>query len=41
VDPGLMVPFLRSFAGIIVVVAVAGLITGGWLLIRKIINIDI
>lgn len=39
--PGMMIPFLLSPAGLISVLAVVVLITLGWLLIRKIINIDI
>jgi len=40
-DPGLMIPFLRSFIGIAVIVAVTLLITCGALVIRKIVNIDV
>jgi len=41
IDPQLMLPFLRSSAGIIIVVIVAALITCGALVIRKIIKIDV
>jgi tight adherence protein B len=41
VDPDLMMPFLRSLTGVIVSAAVAVLIASGWLIIRKIIRIDI
>jgi len=41
VDPDLMLPFARSLIGISVMVAVVILITLGWLIIRKIINIDV
>jgi tight adherence protein B len=40
-DPGLMIPFLRSLPGVIVVATVVFLITCGALLIRKIIRIDV
>jgi Flp pilus assembly protein TadB len=41
VDPGMMLPFLHSMAGMIVIAAVAVLILCGALVIRKIINIDV
>lgn len=40
-EPALMLPFLRSLAGIATLVAVAILITCGALMIRKIVTIDI
>lgn len=41
VDPGLMLPFLRSPVGLGIMVVVAGLIACGAAIIRKIINIDV
>lgn len=41
IDPGLMLPFLRSTIGIAVMVAVVLLVTCGALVIRKIVNIDV
>lgn len=41
VDPGLMLPFLRSPVGLGIIVVVIGLIACGAVIIRKIINIDI
>ena len=41
VDPGLMLPFLHSLTGVIVIAAVVVLITLGGLIIRKIIRIDV
>ena len=41
VDPGLMLPFLHSLTGVIVIAAVVVLVTMGGLLIRKIIRIDV
>ena len=41
IKPGLMIPFLTSAAGICAVAAVVVLITLGWLMIRKIIRIDV
>jgi tight adherence protein B len=41
IDPGLMLPFLHSLAGIVVVALVILLVACGGLVIRKIINIDI
>ena len=40
-DPGLMLPFLHSLTGVIIVLSVAVLITIGSLIIRKIIRIDV
>jgi len=41
VRPDLMLPFLTSAAGLAAVVAMTALIAAGWLMIRKIINIDV
>lgn len=41
VDPGMMIPFLRSAMGLAIVVIVAVLLTCGGLLIRKIVRIDV
>lgn len=41
VDPGLMLPFLRSPAGLVTIVVVAALVACGALTIRKIIHIDV
>ena len=41
VRPDLMVPFLASAAGVAALVATTALIVAGWLMIRRIINIDI
>ncbi len=41
VDPGLMLPFLHSLTGVVVIAAVVVLITLGALIIRKIIRIDV
>ena len=41
VRPDLMVPFLASAAGLAALVATTALIAAGWLMIRRIINIDI
>jgi len=41
VDPDLMLPFLHSLTGVVVIAAVAVLITFGGLIIRKIIRIDV
>ena len=41
VRPDLMVPFLASSAGLAAVVATTALVAAGWLMIRRIINIDI
>jgi len=40
-DPGLMLPFLHSLTGVIIVLSVTILITIGSLIIRKIIRIDV
>jgi len=40
-DPGLMLPFLHSLTGVIIISTVAVLITIGSLIIRKIIRIDV
>lgn len=39
--PNLMVPFFCSFAGVVSLAAVVVLITVGWLIIRKIVKIDV
>lgn len=39
--PKLMIPFLTSFAGILSILAMTVLIAAGWLMIRKIIKIDV
>ena len=41
VRPDMMLPFLTSAAGLAAVVVMTALIAAGWLMIRKIINIDI
>ena len=41
IKPGLMIPFLTSAAGILAVLAMCVLILVGWLMIRKIIKIDV
>ena len=41
VDPGLMLPFLHSLTGVIIIAAVVLLVTLGGLIIRKIIRIDV
>lgn len=41
IDPELMLPFLHSLTGVIIVAIVAALITAGGLIIRKIIRIDV
>ena len=41
VRPDLMLPFLTSAAGLAAVVVMTALIAAGWLMIRRIINIDI
>ena len=41
IKPGLMIPFLTSFAGIVAVLVMCALIFVGWLMIRKIIRIDV
>ena len=39
--PGLMIPFLTSMTGIACVLFAGGLVLAGWLIIRKIIKIDV
>lgn len=39
--PGIMIPFVLSWTGVVSLLSTAGLILAGWLMIRKIINIDI
>ena len=39
--PGLMIPFLTSFTGIACVLVAAGLVLVGWLVIRRIVKIDV
>ena len=41
IKPGLMIPFLTSLTGILAVLAMCVLILVGWLMIRKIIKIDV
>lgn len=41
IKPGLMIPFFCSVAGVVSIVAVIVLIVVGWLIIRKIIQIDV
>ena len=41
IKPNMMIPFLCSLPGVVAVVVVASLITAGWLLIGKIIKIDV
>jgi tight adherence protein B len=41
VDPGMMIPFLHSLMGLVIIVVVAALIVSGGLIIRKIVNIDV
>lgn len=41
IKPGLMIPFLTSFFGIVAVLVMCALIFVGWLMIRKIIKIDV
>ena len=41
IKPNLMIPFLTSFAGIMSVLVMCALIFVGWLMIRKIIKIDV
>lgn len=41
VDPGMMIPFLRSMMGLAIIVIVGVLLTCGGLLIRKIVRIDV
>ncbi len=39
--PGLMIPFLTSLTGIVCVAIAVGLVVVGWLIIRKIVKIDV
>ena len=39
--PGIMIPFLASFTGMICVAGMVALVAFGWLMIRKIVKIDI
>ena len=41
IKPGMMVPFLFSLTGLVCVLVVIGLLTVGWLIIRRIITIDV
>ena len=41
IKPGLMIPFLTSMTGILAVLVMCALIFVGWLMIRKIIKIDV
>ena len=41
IKPDLMIPFLTSFAGILAILAMSVLIFVGWMMIRKIIKIDV
>ena len=41
IKPGLMIPFLTSFTGVMCVLVMCVLIFVGWLMIRKIIKIDV
>ena len=41
IKPKLMIPFLTSFSGIMAVIVMCVLIFVGWLMIRKIIRIDV
>lgn len=41
IRPGIMVPFLTSAVGVVSVAATCALVAAGWLLIRKIIRIDV
>ena len=41
IKPGMMIPFLASFTGIVAVLVMCALIFVGWLMIRKIIRIDV
>ena len=41
IKPNLMIPFLTSPIGILAVLATCALVTVGWLMIRKIIKIDV
>ena len=41
IKPGLMIPFLTSFTGVMSVLVMCALIFVGWLMIRRIIRIDV
>jgi Flp pilus assembly protein TadB len=41
IDPKMMVPFLRSMAGMMCIIGVLCLLSMGMFFIRKIINIDV
>jgi len=41
IKPAMMIPFLTSFTGVLAMLATCALITVGWLMIRKIIKIDV
>jgi len=41
IKPGFMIPFLTSATGLMAVLAMFVLIVLGWLMIRKIIKIDV
>ena len=41
IKPGLMIPFLTSFTGILAVLVMCALIFVGWLMIRRIVRIDV
>ena len=41
IRPGLMIPFLTSATGLLAVLATCVLITAGWLMIRRIVKIDV
>ena len=41
IKPNLMIPFLTSFFGIMAVLLMSALIFIGWMMIRKIIKIDV
>ena len=41
IRPGLMLPFLASATGVVAVAATVALVAAGWLMIRKIIRIDV
>ena len=41
IRPGLMLPFLASAAGVVAVAATVALVAAGWLMIRRIVRIDV
>ena len=41
VKPGMMIPYLTSAAGLLSVLAMCSLIFVGWLMIRRIVRIDV